>query len=54
MTLWDDLAAMMVPLIWILILVGRFVKNRKKRKEYYADEEQEAENKPIHPDGTKW
>ena len=54
MNLWDDLAAMAVPLIWILVLIGRFIKNRKQKRDYYAPEEKDAENKPIHPDGTNW
>lgn len=59
MSFFDNLAALAVPLIWILIMVGRFMKNRNKKKAYYAAEEKEAakrppENKPINPEGTSW
>jgi hypothetical protein len=59
MSFFDNLAALAVPLIWILIMAGRFMKNRKKKRDYYAAEEKEAakrppENKPIHPKGTNW
>ena len=59
MSLWDDLAALAVPLIWILILAGRFMKNRIKKRDYYAAEDNKAGpprpgNEPIHPKGTNW
>ena len=59
MDFFDNLAALAVPLIWILIMAGRFMKNRRKKQAYYAAEEKEAatqppENKSIHPEGTKW
>jgi hypothetical protein len=59
MDFFDNLAALAVPLIWILIMAGRFMKNQKKKKAYYAAEEKEAakrppENEPIHPKGTNW
>ena len=59
MSFFDNLAALAVPLIWILIMAGRFMKNRRKKQAYYAAEEKEAatrppENKSIHPEGTNW
>jgi hypothetical protein len=59
MTFFDNLAALAVPLIWILIMAGRFMKNRRKKQAYYAAEEKEAatrppENKSINPEGTNW
>ncbi len=64
MNFFDDLAALAVPLIWILIMAGRYMKKRKQKQDYYAAEDKRSEidlpdndrpeNKPIHPKGTNW
>ena len=54
MKYWDELAAIVLPLLWGFIGVLKFLNNRRKKQEYYAAETSEPENKPVHPEGAHW